>query len=257
MQIRSFSDSIVLFIPVESNGLSSVFSQIRYLHDRMIELGCLLRGAVTLGDMYWDETWSILSSSAEKELESVVEENVKVVWDRNTRQHAFITFGPAHNQAYELEKETAIYPRVILSDVIMQHMKEMSQRKPERTNESVHFSMKACPLCLGSVGGWSRTLLDFIRQDFDGIRFLDMFHRDINRKDTRRILEKNMEDGTLQREWIRDNLTYEDFIGRTRSTIERLLKVECSEKIHAKHVWLANYLNASLMKCGMERISID
>lgn len=85
VQSRFFSDTIVFFMKENSDDISQLFFIIRYLQDRLWEKKICLRGAVTLGEMYWPY---------EKES---------------------ITLGPALIDAYRLESRIAIFPRILVS----------------------------------------------------------------------------------------------------------------------------------------------
>ncbi len=92
IQSRFFSDSVVFFTKQESGNLRQLFFLVRYLQDRLWEKGICLRGAITLGEMYWPE-----------------EENE-------------VTVGPALMKAYELEKYIAIYPRILVSQELYNYI---------------------------------------------------------------------------------------------------------------------------------------
>jgi len=63
-----------------------------FLTNSLIDYGFIIRGAITIGDLYHDER---------------------------------IVFGPALNQAYEIESTIANYPRVIVDKrIVPTHIKE-------------------------------------------------------------------------------------------------------------------------------------
>lgn len=81
--ISVFSDNIVMSDPYDREGsLYSFIYSTYWLINEILWDGFLVRGAITIGDLYHDD---------------------KVV------------FGPALNKAYEMESKMAIYPRVIIS----------------------------------------------------------------------------------------------------------------------------------------------
>ena len=81
-QISVFSDNIVFSEPYGKQGAFFGFIySIYWLVNEILWDGYLTRGAVVIGDLYHDER---------------------------------IVFGPALNEAYRLESEMAIYPRVIM-----------------------------------------------------------------------------------------------------------------------------------------------
>lgn len=250
-QIRSFSDCIAIFIPTETHALSWVAYEVRYLHDRLLELGYLLRGAMTIGDMYWNDTWSYHESERSTNDKEESESNApqQIIYDRTTPSNDFITLGPALVEAYKLESTVAIYPRVIFSRGLMAHIKEMQAATPENGAEDIHNAAKAFPLCLPSAENHARCILDFIRTDEDdGVLFLDLFHKDIDRNDVRQIVAGQLPNGGNGIRCDRDGMTHEDFMRNTRATIEGLLNknaVNC-EKVHVKLCWFKNYLNKSI-----------
>lgn len=85
VESRFFSDTIVLFMKENSNDISQLFFMSRYLQDRLWEKKICLRGAVTLGKMYWPD------------------------------ERKSITLGPTLIDAYKLESGVAIYPRILVS----------------------------------------------------------------------------------------------------------------------------------------------
>lgn len=108
MQIRAFSDSIVVFTPTNhadgnaSNPLAQLFFVVRYLHDRVLEMDACIRGGVTIGKMFWHPWWSFTSAKPK----------------RGSHEVQPITFGPGLNVAYDIERKLAVYPRVIIDDSI-------------------------------------------------------------------------------------------------------------------------------------------
>lgn len=81
--ISVFSDNIVMSEPYEREGSFYGFvHSVYWLVNEILWDGFLVRGAITIGDLYHDD---------------------KVI------------FGPALNKAYQMESELAIYPRVIIS----------------------------------------------------------------------------------------------------------------------------------------------
>lgn len=245
-QIRAFSDNVAIFIPVETDGLTDVLCKIRYLHDRLFELRCCVRGAVTIGGMYWDDSWC--SSSSGEETRNVTEAvfaSSETLYDRERPSNEFITLGPGLVEAYKLESEVAIYPRVIFSPALMAHINAMSKTKPDNAAQGIHKAAHAVFLCSSGPENAGRCITDFIREDSDGVPFLDLFHKDIDRSDTQRIEREVLEDGRTCTRWIRDNMTHDQFMNHARAAIEELLKEPCPDKVRAKYLWLANYFNSA------------
>lgn len=245
LQVRSFSDCVVMFIPTESNALPWLLSSIRYLHDRMLELNCCIRGGVTVGSMYWSDKGEapdvgskhVPGSTSGTELPV----GERTVWERGTSEDADIVLGPAHNEAYKLESELAVYPRVIVSDKLVEHISTASKKKPENAAQRVHTAVDAFPLC--EEGG--RHVSEFLRQDFDKVYHFDLLHRDIVRRDTKRIVQKHIEEGKVLTFYIWDDKPLQTFYADMRKFIEDQLASAPDDKCRDKYLWLANYFNAS------------
>ena len=137
LQIRAFSDSIVIFLPSKTQRLSLIFYTARYLYDRMLELGLCVRGAITIGDMYWDKSWDPPRGGG-----SIAGEA------RADNRKPTITLGPGMINAYELESKRAKFPRILVSDELYQHIET--------------FQPKLYPLMKFGTAG--RKLTEFIRE---------------------------------------------------------------------------------------------
>jgi hypothetical protein len=122
--VRAFSDSIVRIVPLDNadEPLSDFDLESEIVHELidlcgaqfdLLSLGILVRGGFAIGDIYWDD-------------------------------HQI--FGPALIEAYDLESKTAVYPRIVLSNVVSSHIRE------------------------GKVGFMSAS---YRREDFDGTWFAD------------------------------------------------------------------------------------
>ena len=91
---QQFSDSIVIYCKENSADLAQLFHVIRFLQDQMWLSGICLRGAITIGDMYWPP------------------------------HNENIILGPAMIEAYELESKCAIYPRILISKGLRQYINQ-------------------------------------------------------------------------------------------------------------------------------------
>ncbi len=243
-QIRAFSDNVAIFIPVQTDGLCDVLCKVRYLHDRLLELHCCLRGAVTIGEMYWDDTWcSPRSNEAASDIGEVDSTTAKTIYDRERLSNEFITLGPGLVEAYKLESEVAIYPRVIFSPDLITHINTMAKTKPENAAEGIHKAAHAVFLCSPTLANRTRCITDFIREDTDGVPFLDLFHKDIDRNDTKRIEREIFATGRTGLHWIDDDMTHDKYMSQTRIFIEEQLEIRRAEKVCAKYLWLAKYFN--------------
>lgn len=164
LQVRPFSDSIVLFVPTESQGLSWLLGKVRYLHDSVLPLGYAMRGAVVIGGMYWDDSWSNVSADANAA-------NPRV---------GYITLGPAIVEAYLLENERVNFPRIAFSEALVAHVERLGNVVPDHS-----LSMngeRAFPLTSGSPATSHRTLSDFIQEDEDGMRFFHVLSEHMHRQ---------------------------------------------------------------------------
>ena len=81
VHISSFSDNVVVSVPCDQYSVLPLLEALATIQLGLAMHGFWVRGAVTIGDLYHD---------------------------------AEIVFGPALNQAYELESREAIYSRAIL-----------------------------------------------------------------------------------------------------------------------------------------------
>ncbi len=86
VEVNTFSDSAVISYPAEKDNLLYIILDLIYLQLDLVLNNVLIRGAVTIGDLYHDGD---------------------------------IVYGPAMNYAYKLESEVAIYPRIIVDVVAL------------------------------------------------------------------------------------------------------------------------------------------
>lgn len=92
MRVTQFSDSFVLSCPAENTGSCRLLLQTLYAVKRLFfwHLGVLMRGGVAMGKLIHEQ--------------------------------GGVLFGPAMNEAYELESKSAIYPRVLIADEVAKHL---------------------------------------------------------------------------------------------------------------------------------------
>lgn len=82
VEISTFSDSIVISYPIDyKGGLFLILTDLAHLQLDLAQQGVLIRGGITIGQLYHKED---------------------------------IIYGPAFIEAYNLEHEKAIYPRIII-----------------------------------------------------------------------------------------------------------------------------------------------
>ena len=218
IQTRAFSDNIVIFMPKEAGSITQILFMVRYLHDRMLELGFCVRGAVTVGNMYWNDAWSH-PQAAHNTSESVEE----ICYHRG-RQNFPVTLGSGLINAHKLESEYAVYPRILIGRKLYIYIKKEKLR---------------C-LPLGSYYSSEMLLADFIRKDADDrLWFLDVLHPKINRNDTERIVCKR-KDGRFSITWHRDGNTYQKVMENVRLILEKNCKLK-DKKIREKYEWLKTY----------------
>lgn len=254
-QIRSFSDCVTIFIPTEADALSDVLCKVRFLHDRALELGFCIRGAVTIGEMLWNDAWS--GSHTGQTRSDSVSAAQSVLYDRSSGSNAIITVGPALVEAHELETTVACYPRVILSTKLIEHVSHMRTLPPENAAQGIHKAAAAGFLCAPKPENHGRCLLDFIRTDFDGVPFLDTFHPDILRDDTTRIIQEVGADGSIRTRWERDGGTTGRIMPVARKRIMGWLAGNLPDKVRIKYLWLANYYNNAAARQDMEQIPVS
>lgn len=121
-RITQFSDSLVVSYAVHER--SSVFElvyDLAFILIRLVELGFLVRGAVTAGPLLHTEAYVV---------------------------------GPAMVEAYFLESQKAIYPRVIVAESALEYARKFPSEIHDPDDEARYVS-------------------DFLRVDEDGYRYLD------------------------------------------------------------------------------------
>lgn len=190
MQSRFFSDSIVFFTKEDERYLVQLFFLIRYLQDRLWKMGICLRGAIASGEMFWPE------------------------------KEAGITVGPALIEAYELESNIAIYPRILIS-------RKLSTYINDRVIEADPF-------------GLNGELKDLIRQDEDGMCFLDLLNINVNRMKNEYL---DREDDDIFSICYSDDRgsKHSEILGNVKAIIDENDKSD-KPKIIQKNEWLKSYL---------------
>ncbi len=189
MTYQNFSDLTVVSIPVLSAGNLQfrpgvLQSQIRRVANAQIDLlreGIVLRGAITTGSI--------------------------------VRSHGQL-FDPALIKAYDLERTQAIYPRVVIDDVVFRELK----RNPALTKGTEHEE---------------REIMALLDRDEDQYWFIDylsaLFHH----------VELDL---------------FRTFLRHHRRIIKaRAREYERSTKVAEKYEWLASYHNRTIKKLGVRR----
>jgi hypothetical protein len=241
LQVRPFSDCICLFLPRVAGRLSWLLSSIRYIHDRMLELGVCIRGAVTIGGMYWEDTWGEEPPGLQNELRTehfkafgqspppatTQEVDPGVVYQADAGGFP-ITLGPGLVEAYELETKRAVYPRVIASESLHEYLDQ-------------HGGERAFPLTSPSPEDSGIPIRTFFRTDTDDIQFLDLLHPKVARQDTERITREQDSDGTTTWRWEQKTASGHEIARLASALAEKALKQPLSDEIRAKYEWLRSY----------------
>lgn len=99
--ITQFSDSFVLSCPANNHATCAMLLECIYLIHLLYyqRLGMMVRGGISLGNLIHEDSGAL--------------------------------FGPAMNNAYELESKSAIYPRVIISPEAYTHLSTNCNKHPE------------------------------------------------------------------------------------------------------------------------------
>ena len=189
---RFISDSIVFFLKENPEDIGHLFLIIRYIQDRLWDKGLLIRGAITHDDMYFPKGGN----------------------GNN------ITLGPGIIKAYQLESTVAIYPRIVVSEILFDYIKR--------------YKIGAYPFATGN------TLADFVQQDHDGIYFLDLLNKNIIRADGEK-LEK--EGDTFSIVWETDAPSkHKEIMSCVERCINSFIKQnDNDEKTQQKYNWLKYY----------------
>ncbi|NUM53505.1 MAG: hypothetical protein HUU46_07670 [Candidatus Hydrogenedentes bacterium] len=253
MQVRSFSDSIVLFVPTESQMIASVLETVRFLYDCLLEMDCCLRGAVTIGNMYWHDMWSADAGrdSTKASADAVGE---RVVYERFSKSDLPITLGPGLVEAYRLESCRAKHPRIIVSNALYEHIKRVEREDPVKR-------VPASPLCSPDPHNSDLWITDFLREDSDSLRFLDILHPRLDRHYVIRQTISRTDDGKTIRRNVFNNQSREEWLSSLREFIARHLGSSSDVPIRGKYLWFAGYLNACLAAenvklAGLQPISL-
>lgn len=98
IQTRYCSDTVGFFMRENQIHFPHLLLMIRYLQDRLWELGICLRGGLALGKMYWNP------------------------------EKPNITLGTGWINAYKLENEVATYPRIVVEEALYNSLRD--EREP-------------------------------------------------------------------------------------------------------------------------------
>jgi hypothetical protein len=191
----NFSDLIVHTVPVHSKSNREkpwgiVSHEIRYIamvQAVLIEKDILLRGTITIGEI--ERSYGVL-------------------------------FGPGLIAAYELERDQAVYPRIVVDHRLTQ-------------------ALRSVPLLRHRHRGYEdemKVLSDVIRRDDDGVIFVDYL-------------------GFMQKALENSPRSYRSLLETHRRLVERnLAKFRDNNRVLSKYLWLRKYHNA-VVQGRMERQS--
>ncbi|QXJ49273.1 hypothetical protein KIV12_05715 [Bacillus altitudinis] len=142
-EVTVFSDSIVISMPVSNNSEGWILlNEVIFLQINLMNLGICIRGGMTAGKLYHKEN---------------------------------IVFGPAMNEAYNLESNCAIYPRVIVSSNYLETVYRYGNPLPEIEHD------------------YYKDYLDLLKEDQDGNFYVDFLNQELNvdgREEYLNFLEK-------------------------------------------------------------------
>jgi len=212
LRIQVLSDSVILFIPA-TTSLAWFLWVVRRLYDKMICLGLCFRGAITLGGMLWEE----------QNIENYAEGVEKTA-------RSSVALGPALVNAYLLESEVAVYPRILISEPLHARIRNIDFQKGNAENPLDRWNF---PLV---NHGCRLGLSHFVKTDFDGRPYFDILNRNIHRHD--KIGGK----GTPNDPNDFDDTPGEVWVQRYRDVAAENLGSAKDEKIKAKYAWLLNYV---------------
>jgi hypothetical protein len=214
IQTRAFSDCVVVFTPSEPmtgerlhpNPLAQLLFVVRYFHDQALELGVCIRGGVSVGPMYWHETWS----------------DPQACPPRGSPGSLPLTFGQGLIDAYKLESEVAKVPRVVVSGPVFEHA---------RTRR-----LSADPFAKTEH---DEPLTNFIQHDRDAVAFLDLLHRDVTRSRDEKLT--TLDDGFTV-EWLQHDSSHAEVMGRCERLAEEQLATDPEASVRSKYEWLRRYV---------------
>ena len=165
-----------------------------YTQTRLINIGVFIRGGVVIGDIYHDRD---------------------------------IVFGPGLNEAYRLEKEIAIYPRIIIDPEVL----KVAEREPllKASHHDIPTEMEY--------------LRGLVRESSDGVWFLDYLW--------------------ASREEFNDPYEYGQFLlTHKKRVLDCVASQGTLDKVSAKYLWTVHYHNdvvgrirakVLLELCGLEK----
>lgn len=183
VKVTTFSDSLVISYPLDFvGGLFHILYDLTYLQFILLQKGVFVRGGITIGKL------------------------------RHVQNEIF---GPAMNTAYMLESTKAIYPRIIISeDVINKGIDNTYEKTKDTALDAYSWKYE------------SEEVYELLKKDKDGWYTLD-YLRMLDEMDT-------IEDYIFAMEKI-------------RGFIEKSIEIHRNnEHIVKKYIWVAEYFNTVL-----------
>ena len=187
--IKLVSDSIIITTPNDDYGLLCIIYYCAFLHIRLLKYRTLLRGGIAFGEYYCDD---------------------------NT------VFGPALAEAHDIESNISVYPRVVVSDYIVAHLKETKCFEGNNAYALVEKYKK--PTSINSISTEIRTLTEFAE---DGCLYVDYFNAI-----EKMLLRRNEEKQKAIESFIR----------------EMLESCKTKPKVLSKYKWLSEYYTRKILK---------
>lgn len=177
-EVTVFSDSIVISMPVsERNAGWYLMDKVIFIQMQLMYLGICIRGGMTVGELYHNDN---------------------------------IVFGPAMNEAYGLESNCAIYPRVIVDSKYL--TTAYNNGYNSQAEEQRHFESY------------------MVKKDRDGNYYVDFISQEQNVDDTEEYID------FLEKA--------KDLI------IRNLAQYNNKPQILMKYEWLKNYFNQTCESTG-------
>ncbi|MGP1345909.1 MAG: hypothetical protein ACTS3F_04470 [Phycisphaerales bacterium] len=210
IQIRTLSDSIVLFSPCNANDatthpnpLAQLLFVARYIHDRAVRIGYCIRGGIAKGHMYWPTSYGNGHQQPDP------------------KPH-FI-FGTALNTAYDLESKSAFFPRIVVDESVIKSIARM----------------RAYPLAGPEYD--EDLLIDYFTNDGDGgVRFVDMLHRNVNRSSSE-CIDSDNQTMSIPIDGNGRSRAHQDIVRQCIEIASCHLRGNFEPGIHCKHIWLKQH----------------
>lgn len=178
IKVTTFSDSLIISYPADyKGGLFYIILDLIYLQFNFSQLGVIIRGGIAIGKL------------------------------RHIREEIF---GPAMNEAYSLESQKAIYPRIVIEQ-------ETINTALERTYDK-DFPKEY------SLNSEKDDVISLLRQDDDGLFYLDFLRQ-------------------------YDEFEYPEDYYQMLSTIGNVIQngkslAKDNPKLSVKYEWLGNYYDS-------------